>query len=251
MTNRVAYFVTCIVDTVFPTIGEAALDVLGRVGVKLEFPQAQTCCGQPAFNSGFNREARQVAEHFLDVFAGYEAIITPSGSCAAMLRHYYPELFRGHRRQAEAQHIALRTYELTQYLVDVLGVTDVGASLPRPMRAAIHDACHGYRGLGIARQPRLLLRNVKNLTLVEMPGHDQCCGFGGLFAIKMSAISRAMLSDKLSAINAARCDFVITGDASCMMHINGGLSRVGASARVMHVAEVLAGRAHELDAEPS
>ena len=251
MTNRVAYFVTCIVDTVFPTIGEAALDVLGRVGVKLEFPQAQTCCGQPAFNSGFNREARQVAEHFLDVFAGYEAIITPSGSCAAMLRHYYPELFRGHRRQAEAQHIALRTYELTQYLVDVLGVTDVGASLPRPMRAAIHDACHGYRGLGIARQPRLLLRNVKYLTLVEMPGHDQCCGFGGLFAIKMSAISGAMLSDKLSAINAARCDFVITGDASCMMHINGGLSRVGASARVMHVAEVLAGRAHELDAEPS
>jgi L-lactate dehydrogenase complex protein LldE len=251
MTNRVAYFVTCIVDTVFPTIGEAALDVLGRVGVKLEFPQAQTCCGQPAFNSGFNREARQVAEHFLDVFAGYEAIITPSGSCAAMLRHYYPELFRGHRRQAEAQHIALRTYELTQYLVDVLGVTDVGASLPRPMRAAIHDACHGYRGLGIARQPRLLLRNVKNLTLVEMPGHDQCCGFGGLFAIKMSAISGAMLSDKLSAINAARCDFVITGDASCMMHINGGLSRVGASARVMHVAEVLAGRAHGLDAESS
>ncbi|BCX03770.1 MAG: Fe-S oxidoreductase [Candidatus Roseilinea sp.] len=240
MTNRVAFFVTCIVDTIFPDIGEAAFDVLERQGVKLEFPEAQTCCGQPAFNSGFTREAREVAEHFLDVFAGYDAIVTPSGSCAAMVHHYYPELFRGHRRFEEAQRIAARTYEFTQYLVDVLGVTDIGASLPRPTRAAIHDACHGYRGLGIARQPRVLLGNVKNLTLVEMPGHDQCCGFGGLFAIKMSDISGAMLQDKLNAINGIGCDIVITGDASCMMHINGGLSRANSPRRVVHVAEVLA-----------
>lgn len=183
-----------------------------------------------------------VAEHFLDVFAPYDAIVTPSGSCAAMVHHYYPELFRGTPHHETARRVAERTYELSQYLVDVLGVTDLRAELARPARAAIHDACHGYRGLGVARQPRALLSKVKNLTLVEMPGHDQCCGFGGLFAVKMSAISGAMLADKLSAIQSTDCDFVITGDASCMMHINGGLSRAGESRRVVHWAEVLAGR---------
>lgn len=242
MSCRVAYFVTCIVDTVFPHIGEAALEVLERAGVAVEFPEGQTCCGQPAFNSGFTREARMVAEHFLDVFAPYDAIVTPSGSCAAMVHHYYPELFRGTPRYETARRVAERTYELSQYLVDVLGVTDLRAELARPTRAAIHDACHGYRGLGVARQPRALLSKVKNLTLVEMPGHDQCCGFGGLFAVKMSAISGAMLADKLSAIQSTDCDFVVTGDASCMMHINGGLSRAGEGRRVIHWAEVLAGR---------
>jgi L-lactate dehydrogenase complex protein LldE len=241
MAKRVAYFVTCIADTVFPEIGEAAFEVLARAGVTPEFPLGQTCCGQPAFNAGFTDEARQVAEHFVEVFAGYEAIVTPSGSCASMVKHYYPALFRGHPRQADALHIAARTYELTEYLVDVLGVRDLGVALPRPTRAAIHDACHGYRGLGIARQPRLLLSHVRNLTLVEMIDHDQCCGFGGLFAIKMSAISGAMLRDKLAAIQDADCDLVITGDASCMMHINGGLSRAGSPKRVVHIAQVLAG----------
>ncbi|MCS7324283.1 MAG: (Fe-S)-binding protein [Anaerolineae bacterium] len=241
MRQRVAYFVTCIVDTVFPQIGEAALEILERVGVQAEFPLAQTCCGQPAFNSGFTHEARMVAEHFLEVFAGYDAVVTPSGSCASMVRHYYPELFRGHSKRALAEQIAQRTFELSEFLVDVLGVTDLGTTLRAPTRAAIHDACHGYRGLGIARQPRALLRNVRNLTLVEMLGHDQCCGFGGLFAIKMSAISSAMLSDKLANIENTDCDIVITGDASCMMHINGGLSRNGSQRRVVHLAEVLAG----------
>ena len=241
MVQRVAYFVTCIADTVFPEIGEAGFEVLARAGVSPEFPLGQTCCGQPAFNAGFNDEARQVAEHFVEVFADYEVIVTPSGSCAAMVKHYYPLLFRGHRRQANAQRIAERTYELTEYLVDVLGVRDLNAALPRPTRAAVHDACHGYRGLGIARQPRLLLSYVRNLTLVEMIGHDQCCGFGGLFAIKMSALSGAMLRDKLAAIQSTECDLIITGDASCMMHINGGLSRVGSPRRVVHIAQVLAG----------
>ncbi len=242
MQQRVAYFVTCIVDTVFPHIGEAALEVLERAGVRPEFPFAQTCCGQPAFNSGFTPEARMVAEHFLEVFAPYDAIVTPSGSCASMVRHYYPELFRDHPQRALAERIARNTFELTEFLVDVLGITDLGTTLRAPVRAAIHDACHGYRGLGIAQQPRALLRNVRNLTLVEMPGHDQCCGFGGLFAIKMSAISSAMLQDKLTNIVHTDCDVVITGDASCMMHINGGLQRQQSRQRVVHVAEVLAGR---------
>lgn len=242
MAERVALFVTCIVDVVFPDIGEATLDLLEGQGVKLEFPEAQTCCGQPAFNSGFNADARAVAEHFLDTFKGYDAIVTPSGSCAAMVHHYYPELFRDHPRLQEARAIAARTYELSQFLVDKLGVTNLGTSLRAPTRGAIHDACHGYRGLGIAKQPRALLANVGNLTLVEMPGHDQCCGFGGLFAIKMGEISGAMLKDKLGNIAGAECDIVITGDASCLMHINGGLSRAQSKKRVVHWAEVLAGR---------
>lgn len=242
MTQRVAYFVTCIVDVIFPSIGEAALDILERVGVAVDFPEAQTCCGQPAFNSGFTADARKVAEHFLDTFADYDAIVTPSGSCAAMVRHDYVELFKDHPRRDDAVAIAGRTFELTQFLVDRLSVTDLGTSLRAPTRAAIHDACHGYRGLGIARQPRALLANVRNLELVELPDHDQCCGFGGLFAIKMSAISSAMLSDKMNAINASDAEVIITGDASCMMHMNGGLSRSRSRKRVVHVAEVLAGR---------
>jgi L-lactate dehydrogenase complex protein LldE len=226
----------------FPEIGEATLDILERQGLTVEFPEAQTCCGQPAFNAGFHADARPVAEHFLDVFGAYDAIVTPSGSCASMVRHYYPELFKGCARFAEAEAIAAKTWELTQYLVDALGVTDPGTSLAKPTRAAIHDACHGYRGLGIARQPRALLANVGNLSLVEMAGHDQCCGFGGLFAIKMGEISAAMLNDKLAHIRAADCDIIITGDASCAMHMNGGLSRHRSTKRVVHVAEVLAGR---------
>ncbi|MFC1463778.1 MAG: (Fe-S)-binding protein [Candidatus Brachytrichaceae bacterium NZ_4S206] len=240
--GKVALFVTCIVDMLFPDVGEAALDILEEQGLTVEFPEAQTCCGQPAFNAGFQNDARPVAEHFLDVFGSYDAIVTPSGSCASMVRHYYPELFKGHARHAEAVNVAAKTWELTQYLVDVLGVSDLGTSLRQPTRAAIHDACHGYRGLGIGRQPRALLSKVGNLTLVELPGHDQCCGFGGLFAIKMGEISTAMLKDKLANIAATHCDIIITGDASCAMHMNGGLSRNRSPKRVVHVAEVLAGR---------
>lgn len=242
MAKRVAYFVTCIVDAVFPDIGEAALHVLEKQGVQVEFPEAQTCCGQPAFNSGFQDETRKVAEHFLDVFKGYDAIVTPSGSCAAMVRLYYPELFAHHPRREEAIDIAVKTYEFTQYLVDVLGVTDVGTTLSKPTRAAIHDSCHGLREMHVSRQPRELLSHVKNLTLTELAGHDQCCGFGGLFAIKMGELSSAMLKDKLANINTCDADIIIAGDASCMMHMNGGLSRNQSTKRVVHVAEVLAGR---------
>jgi L-lactate dehydrogenase complex protein LldE len=242
MAKRVAYFVTCIVDALFPDVGEAALDVLEKQGLTVEFPEAQTCCGQPAFNSGFQDETRKVAEHFLDVFKGYDAIVTPSGSCAAMVHHYYPELFKNHRRRDEAMQIASRTFEFTQYLVDELGVTDVGAALSKPTRAAIHDSCHGLREMHVSRQPRELLSHVQNLTLTELAGHDQCCGFGGLFAIKMGEISSAMLKDKITNINAADADLIITGDASCLMHMNGGLSRNQSPKRVVHIAEVLAGR---------
>lgn len=240
--TKVALFVTCIVDMLFPDAGEAALEILEKQGLTVEFPEAQTCCGQPAFNSGFQDDARPVAEHFIDVFKGYDAIVTPSGSCASMVRHYYPELFKDHVRKADAEAVANKTWELTQYLVDVLGISNLGTRLSRPMRAAIHDSCHGLRGLGISQQPRTLLANVGNLTVVELAGHDQCCGFGGLFAIKMSEISGAMLKDKTTNIDATDCDIVIAGDASCALHMNGGLSRIQSTKRVVHVAEVLAGR---------
>jgi L-lactate dehydrogenase complex protein LldE len=240
--TRVALFVTCIVDMLFPAAGEATLDLLDRHGVSAEFPESQTCCGQPAFNSGFTADARAVAERFLDVFEPFDRIVTPSGSCAAMIRHYYPQLFHDTPRAATAQRLAASTFELTAYLADERGVTDIGSTLPHPVRATLHDACHGLRGLNLHAQPRKLLATVKNLTLTEMQGADQCCGFGGLFAVKMSDISGAMLKDKLACIDATDADVVITGDASCMMHMNGGLSRAGSRKRVVHMAEALAGR---------
>ena len=241
--KKVSLFVTCIVDMIFPDTGEATMDILEKQGVQVDFPEAQTCCGQPAFNSGFQEDSRQIARHFLEVFKDSEAIVTPSGSCASMVKHFYHELFKGQPEEKLADEVAAKTYELTQYLVDVLGVTDLGTKLNRPITGMIHDACHGLRGLGIGRQPRALLSHVGNLSLVELPGADQCCGFGGLFAIKMSDISTAMMNDKLGNIaSVPEADIIITGDASCLMHMNGGLSRNSSKQRVVHVAEVLAGR---------
>ena len=183
-----------------------------------------------------------MAERFVKIFEPYDAVVTPSGSCAAMVRHYYPTLFAGHALEARAKAVAARTFEISEFLVDQLHVTNLGTTLTRPTRACLHDACHGLRGLGIGAQPRALLANVGNLSVADLPQHDQCCGFGGLFAVKMSEISGAMLADKLRNIEAGDAEIVITGDASCLMHMNGGLSRGGSKRRVVHLAEVLAGR---------
>ncbi|MFQ3534779.1 MAG: (Fe-S)-binding protein [Aggregatilineales bacterium] len=241
--KRVSFFVTCIVDMIYPHSGMAAVEVLERVGCTVDFPMAQTCCGQLGFNGGYRAEARQVARQFLRAFAHAETIVTPSGSCAAMVRHYYPELFAEEPAlRSQAERLAAITWELTEFLVDGLGVTDLGVSLAQPRTVALHDACHGLRGLGIQRQPRALLANVGNLTVVEMGSADRCCGFGGLFAVKMPAISGAMLDEKVQSILAQPLDAVLTCDASCLTHINGGLSRKGSRVRVYHVAEALAGR---------
>jgi L-lactate dehydrogenase complex protein LldE len=241
--KRVSLFVTCIVDMLFPDTGEATLDILENLGLQVDFPEAQTCCGQPAFNSGFQEESRKVARHFLNVFKDAEAIVTPSGSCASMVKHFYHELFSGQPEEQLAHDVAAKTWELTEFVVDVMGVSDLGTTLDQPVTAMIHDACHGLRGLNLSKQPRTLLANVKNLSLVDLPGHDQCCGFGGLFAVKMSQISTAMLNDKLTNISGVpSADIIITGDASCLMHMNGGLSRQNSPRKVVHIAEVLAGR---------
>jgi len=236
----VSLFVTCIVDMIYPHTGVSVVEILEHLGVEVRFPLDQTCCGQPAFNSGFQNDARAVAKHFLTAFADAEVIVTPSGSCASMVRHYYPELFKDDPEWYErAVWVANITWEFTEFLVDGLGVTDLGAALP-PTKVAFHDACHGLRLLGLKNQARQLAENVAGVTVTELTEADQCCGFGGLFAVKMPEISGAMLKDKVHHIEASEADVIITGDASCQTQMNGGLSRKNSARRVVHIADFLA-----------
>jgi L-lactate dehydrogenase complex protein LldE len=238
--RRVALFATCIVDQVYPEIAEATVVVFERLGVEVRVPAGQTCCGQPAFNAGYRKDARAMAARTLDVLRDAGDVVLPSGSCTTMLRAFYPDLFADDpKRHARALDLAGRTYELTEYLVDVLGVTDVGAAFPATF--TVHDSCHALRELGIKRQPRALLVEVEGARLTEAPRAERCCGFGGLFAIKMGPVSEAMAADKAADITATGADHAVTVDASCMMQINGRLSREGARCRVLHIAQVLAG----------
>lgn len=236
--RRVALFVSCIVDQIYPRIGLASAALLESQGCDVQAPRGLTCCGQMAFNAGFRDEARAVAGRTIEVLRGQGDVVLPSGSCAAMMRHMYRELFHGTRHAATAAELISRTYELTEYLVDVLGVEDVGARYDG--RIAYHDACHGLRYLGLQRQARALLAHVAGAEIVPLPGCDECCGFGGLFAIKQPAISEAMLSHKLANIASSGANLVVTGDASCMTQIAGGLQRAGSRVQVLHIAEVLA-----------
>lgn len=236
----VSLFVTCIVDMIYPGTGVSVVEILEHLGVEVRFPLSQTCCGQPAFNSGFQDDAKTVAKQFLTAFAGAEVIVTPSGSCGSMVRHYYPELFADDPEWRDrANWAASITWELTEYLVDGLGITDLGAKLP-PTKVAFHHACHGYRLMGLGPQAETLAGNIDGVSVTELKGWDQCCGFGGTFAVKMPEISGAMLNDKVKNINAADADVIITGDASCLMQMNGGLTRQGSTKRVMHIANLLA-----------
>jgi L-lactate dehydrogenase complex protein LldE len=236
--RRVALFVTCIVDQIYPNIGLAAAALLEAQGCDVHVPRGLTCCGQMAFNAGFRDEARAVAGRTIEVLRGQGDVVLPSGSCAAMIKHLYHELFHGTRHQVAAEELVGRTYELTEYLVDILGVTDVGAHYQG--RIAYHDACHGLRFLGLRAQARALLAHVQGAELAPLAGAEECCGFGGLFAIKQRAISEAMLEHKLADIQAAQADLLVTGDASCMTQIAGGLSRAGSRTRARHIAELLA-----------
>jgi L-lactate dehydrogenase complex protein LldE len=236
----VSLFVTCIVDMIYPHTGVSVVDILEHLGIEVNFPMAQTCCGQVGFNSGFQNDARAVARQFLTAFADAEVIVTPSGSCASMVRHYYPELFKDDPEWYERAMWATNiTWEFTEFLVDGLGITDLGAALP-PTKVAFHDACHGLRLSGLKKQARQLAEGVEGVTVTDLTGSDQCCGFGGLFAVKMPEISGAMLKDKVNAIDSSEADVIITGDASCLTQMNGGLSRGAKSKRVVHIADFLA-----------
>jgi L-lactate dehydrogenase complex protein LldE len=238
--TRVGLFVTCIVDQMWSSVGTATVEVLRRAGCKIEFDERQTCCGQPAFNTGYRAEARRVAEHFIELYEESDAefIVSPSGSCTAMVRHYDTLFSDDAGWRARAQAVSRRTFELSAFLVQVLKITDVGARFRG--KVTWHDACHGLRELRLRDEPRALIRNVKEAELVELENSDACCGFGGTFSVKYPEISTAILDQKIEAIEAAGVDRVVSGDASCLMQIGGRLSRIGSKVRVMHLAELLA-----------
>jgi L-lactate dehydrogenase complex protein LldE len=242
---RVALFVTCVNDTLYPRTGRAVVALLERLGVEVDFPAAQSCCGQPQFNTGYRHETEPLVRRFARAFEGYDHIVTPSGSCVAMVRDNYPRI--GAKAEAEGRGSALsraaasvvpRTYELTEFLVDVLGVTDVGAYYPHAV--TYHPTCHGLRMLGLGERPRELLTRVRGLELRDLPGADECCGFGGTFAMKNAAVSAAMGADKARHIGETGASAVCTVDNSCQMHIGGTLARLGSDIRPVHIAEILA-----------
>jgi L-lactate dehydrogenase complex protein LldE len=246
---KVALFVTCLGDVLFPDLGRATVTVLERLGHEVVFPQAQTCCGQMHTNTGYQRDAVGLVRHHVEVFEqaladGCEAVVAPSGSCAGSVRHQHAALARRAGDEAlavRAESVAAQTFELSQLLVDVLGVTDVGASYPH--RVTYHPTCHSLRLLGVGEAPLSLLRAVRGIDLVELPAADVCCGFGGTFSIKNAETSTAMLADKMSAVLTTKAEVVTAGDASCLMHIGGGLSRLKTGVRSVHLAEILASTA--------
>ena len=238
---RVSLFITCLVDQIFPEVGMSMVSVLRRLGVEVDFPAAQTCCGQPAFNSGFSSEARELARRFIGIFENSEYIVAPSGSCTSMVRVFYKELFNDEpdwRRRADS--LASRTYEFTEFIVNVLGVDDVGASYQG--KVAMHQSCHLLRELNVRTEPQRLLNSVKGIELVELERADACCGFGGLFSIKYPEISSGILQDKIESVEKSGADVVVACDVGCLMHIAGGLSRQEIATRTMHIAELLAKR---------
>jgi L-lactate dehydrogenase complex protein LldE len=238
---RVSLFVTCLVDQLFPQVGMAMAGVLERIGWQVDFPEAQTCCGQPAFNTGYRREAAQVARHFLDVFRDAEYVVVPSGSCCSMISHHYRELFHGDPRAlAAAEALEPRVWEFSKFLLEVARVEDVGARFEDVV--TFHDSCHGLRQLGIKDGPRRLLSRVEGLELREMDAAEECCGFGGTFSVKLPEISAAMVQVKLASIARTGARTVVGIDASCLMQIQGAASRAGMPLRSMHLAEILAGR---------
>lgn len=239
-TERVALFVQCIVDGLYPEVAEATVRILDRLGIRVDCPTDQTCCGQPAYNAGRRREARIAATRFLEIFGNAPAIVCPSGSCVHMVRHQYPDLLSDdsewHRR---AIAVASKTFELSEYLTDVLGVEDLGTHYEA--RVTYHDSCKLARGLGIREQPRRLIRKVTGIEFVEMKDSDRCCGFGGSFSFKYPEISTAVLEAKVRDIEDSGADIVVSCDMGCLMNIQGMLSRRNSPIKVMHLAQLLAG----------
>ena len=236
---KVALFVTCLADGLFPDIGRATVAVLERLGHQVEFPMQQTCCGQMHVNTGYPTQARPLVHKYVDAFAGHEVIVSPSASCVAAIRHQHAELVQEDPELARAAiETAARTFELSQFLVDVLGVTDVGATFPHVV--TYHPTCHSLRALRVGDRPLRLLREVRGLKLVELPEAESCCGFGGTFALKNADVSSAMLADKMRNVVGTGASVCSAADASCLMHIGGGLSRLHAGTRTVHLAEILA-----------
>ena len=240
---RIALFITCYNDVMYPEVGRAIVRLLRRLGHDVEFPAEQTCCGQMHFNSGYQDACIPLVRRFAEAFADYDVVVTPSGSCASMVRRYHPVVAelaaeQGDGLSERVATVAPRVLELTEFLVDVLGVTDVGASFPHTV--AFHPTCHSTRLLGVGDRPTRLLAAVEGLTLVDLPRSEACCGFGGTFAVKNADTSVAMGLDKVDDVLGSGADVLTAGDTSCLMHIGGLLSRRRSPVRVMHLAEILA-----------
>jgi L-lactate dehydrogenase complex protein LldE len=239
---KVAFFVTCLVDQLFPNVGVSAVKVLRSAGCEIVFDERQTCCGQPAFNTGYRKEARKFAERFIEIFeeASADAIVSPSGSCVAMVKHFHELFPKDKSWRTRAETLAEMTLEFSGFLVNVLKIEETGSVYAG--RITWHDACHGLRELGLKDEPRRLLENIKSAEFVEMENSDACCGFGGTFSVKYPEISVAILDNKIQAINDSGVDTVVSCDASCLMQIAGRLSRLGSTVKTLHIAEILAGR---------
>lgn len=238
---RVSLFATCLGDQFFPDVIECVATVLERLGVIVSFDPAQTCCGQPAFNTGYVDEARGVAARLLDIFDGADYVVAPSGSCSTMVRVFYPELFaQDAARLAQARALGARLYEFSEFLTKVLHVEDIGAEFAH--RVTYHDSCHLLRELGISEEPRRLLRAVRGLDLVEMDDYKLCCGFGGTFSVKFPEVSVAMGNDKLEAAARAGAEYLVANDSGCLMHLAGLIHRRGLPLKTLHLAQVLAQR---------
>ncbi|HWD19793.1 MAG TPA: (Fe-S)-binding protein [Verrucomicrobiae bacterium] len=235
---KISLFIPCYIEQCFPRAAISVVKVLERLGHQVLYPTAQTCCGQPAFNSGAWKQAREIARHALTVFRDAEVVVTPSGSCGAMVKVFYRELFHGEPEYQEACALGDKTWEFSSFLVNKLGVSDLGATFQA--RVTFHDGCHGLRELHVRTEPRTLLAKVRGLELVEMAARDTCCGFGGTFAVKFPMISSAMGEAKCSAILETKADYVISLDSSCLMHLQGMFDQQRAPMRSLHLAEVLA-----------
>ncbi len=234
---KVSLFITCLSDALYPRVGEAIVRLLAKHGVKVDFPPVQTCCGQPAFNSGYWNEARRAAKTIIEAFEDSDFVISPSGSCTGMI-HHYPKLFENDPvMYAKALSLQSKSYEFTQFLVNVLGVTDMGATFP--YKVTYHPSCHGSRLLGVKDEPMALMSAVKGLVFVPLPFAEDCCGFGGTFAVKMADISGAMVTEKADHVKETEAQVLVGLDLACLMNIAGNLRYRGEPVRVMHLAELL------------
>lgn len=237
---RVTLFATCLVDMFQGNVGKATVELLERLGCEIDFPESQVCCGQPAYNSGYVKESKEAMKKMIDTFAHAEYVVSPSGSCAYMF-HEYQQVFKGDPIwEPKAKALAEKTYELTQFIVDVLKVEDVGARLEG--KATYHTSCHMTRLLGVKEAPMKLLSHVKGLEFNELPGKENCCGFGGTFSVKMAQISEQMVDEKVQHVEETNADILVGADAGCLMNIGGRIERKGKPIKVMHIAEVLNSR---------
>jgi L-lactate dehydrogenase complex protein LldE len=235
---KVSLFITCISDAFFPRVGQAVVQILRKQGCEVDFPAGQTCCGQPAYNSGYHDDAKKAAQQLIRTFEESEYVVSPSGSCTAMIRHYYPYLFADDDQWRDrAQKLADKTYEFSQFIVQVLNITEIHAYYEGV--ATYHHSCHMMRGLGLSKEPIKLLEGIKGLKVLDLPYKEDCCGFGGTFAVKMQNISEQMVDEKVEHILSTKATILVGSDMACLMNIEGRLRRLGHPIKVYHVAELL------------